>query len=445
MRFLLLEHHFAQDLQELRRAADGIELDAIPYEDLRSEALRVMPAEVARGLEAFADEHLATARKRYAGVLREIIFDRFVADPFDAIVLPSDTFFYVRALPQVAHSLGVPLLVAQKETTISEQSLREHAARLRRFAPPLADRMTVCSERHKQFWLRAGGTAERIVVTGQPRFDFYSRAAGSAVTEGAPAGTGIAAAAVGERSPCALFLSYAVDAYHPSEGSGQAAWAQLHRQTQHGLAELARRGWRVLVKPHPQQPLGALRKWIKDAEGNWARRISLVEPQADVRPLIATADAVVGFQSTAMLEAMLAGRPVLYTGWDPEAASLGRQMIPFQRWRREIVVIDNPADFVDAVVAAARESCSRNVLNSRRAIAESYLGPLDGGASRRTMDVLCEEAERFASARGVAERELRERLMRRRRALRLGRRRRRFTRSIRRRLGAALGRGVQLS
>ena len=61
------------------------------------------------------------------------------------------------------------------------------------------------------------------------------------------------------------------------------------------------------------------------------------------------------------------------------------------------------------------------------------------------MDVLCEEAERFASARGVAERELRERLMRRRRALRLGRRRRRFTRSIRRRLGAALGRGVQLS
>ena len=34
--------------------------------------------------------------------------------------------------------------------------MREHAEVVRRFAPPLADRMTVCSERHKQFWLRAG-------------------------------------------------------------------------------------------------------------------------------------------------------------------------------------------------------------------------------------------------------------------------------------------------
>jgi hypothetical protein len=441
MRFLLLEHHFAQDLQELRRVAAGIELETIPYEDLRAEALRTMPGEVACGLEAFASERLAEARRRYAAVLREIIFDRFVANPFDAIVLPSDTFFYVRAMPQVAHSLGVPLLVAQKETTISEQSLREHAARIRRFAPPLADRMTVCSERHKRFWLRAGGAAERIVVTGQPRFDFYARAIGRPAAGGRPSAS-MTAAAECEPVRSVLFLSYTADAYHPNEGSGQGAWAQLHQQTERGLQELARRGWRVLVKPHPQQPLGPLQKWRREAGQAWARRISLVDPQADVRPLIASADAVVGFQSTAMLEAMLAGRPVLYTGWDPHAATLGEQLIPFDRWRREIVVIDDAADFVDAVVAAASEPCPQSVLNSRRTIAESYLGPLDGGAARRTMAALCEEAQRFAGQRSEAQRALRSRLTRQRRALRLGRRGRRLRRSIRWRLGAALGRGI---
>ena len=45
----------------------------------------------------------------------------------------------------------------------------------------------------------------------------------------------------------------------------------------------------------------------------------MVDPQADVRPLIVAADVTVGFQSTALLEAMLAGRPVLYTGWDQAA------------------------------------------------------------------------------------------------------------------------------
>jgi hypothetical protein len=441
MRFLLLEHHFAQDLQELRRVAAGIELETIPYEDLRAEALRTMPGEVACGLEAFASERLAEARRRYAAVLREIVFDRFVANPFDAIVLPSDTFFYVRAMPQVAHSLGVPLLVAQKETTISEQSLREHAARIRRFAPPLADRMTVCSERHKRFWLRAGGAAERIVVTGQPRFDFYARAIGErAASERAGAGRPVR---TGEGSaPNVLFLSYAVDAYHPGEGSGEAAWARLHRQTERGLEELARRGWRVLVKPHPQQPLDPLRRWRSEAGEAWARRISLVDPQADVRPLIAAADAVVGFQSTAMLEAMLAGRPVLYTGWDPLAASLGEQMIPFDRWRREIVVVDDARDFAEAVVAVAAERCPDSVLSSRRAIAEGYLGPLDGKAAQRTMAVLCEEARRWAGERGLTERQLRASLARRRRPLRLARRGRRLTRSLRWRLGAALGRGV---
>ena len=125
--------------------------------------------------------------------------------------------------------------------------MREHSDVLRRFAPPLADRMTVCSERHKEFWLRAGAAADSVVVTGQPRFDIYREADDVAMTAAARGG-----------QPTALFLSYAVDAYHSEEGRGGSAWDRLHRQTEPGLHELARRGWRVLIKPHPQQDLATV-------------------------------------------------------------------------------------------------------------------------------------------------------------------------------------------
>jgi hypothetical protein len=430
VRFLVLEHHSDQDLDALRRATgEDLELDVIPYDLLRSEALRVLPEEVATGLEGFRKPELEDSRRRYAAILREILEDCFTASPFDAVVMPSDTFFYVRSAPAVAHALGVPFLVAQKETTISEYTMREHAEKIRRFAPPLADRMTVCSERHKRFWVRAGGAGERIVVTGQPRFDFYRRP--SEWPNDVP---------FGDEGPSVLFLSYAADAYHPEDGRGAGVWGALHLQTEQGLHELARSGWRVLIKPHPQQPVESILQWRRRAGDLWGRRMFLVDPQADVRPLIVAADVIVGFQSTALLEAMLAGRPVIYTGWDENAVALGEELIPFQQWDGEITVVRRAGELPEAVTAVRGEQCAPEVLRKRREIAERYLGPLDGLAAERTVAVLRTEAELWASRRGTAEEELRERLAHRRSPLRIARRGRTLLRVSRRRAGSMLGR-----
>jgi hypothetical protein len=414
----------------MRQVAGGeVEFDVIGYELLRSESLRIFPGEVATGLRAFAAPELQDARNRYAAVLREIVEDRFTKFRFDAIVVPSDTFFYVRSMPAAAHALGVPFLVAQKETTISEHTMREHAEEVRRFAPPRADRMTVCSERHKQFWVRAGGRESDIVVTGQPRFDFYSDRS-----------RWPAASRPGEPGPSVLFLSYAVDAYHPDVAQGSGGWELLHQQTERGLHELARRGWRVSIKPHPQQSLDTLQRLRERAGELWGERIVPVDPQADVRPLIVSADVVVGFQSTALLEAMLAGRPVVYTGWDESAAALGGEIIPFEQWEPQIAVVREAEGLPDAVIAARGQVYAEEILRARKETAERYLGPLDGLAAERTLAILSQEATRWAEQRGEPEMELRERLARRRPPLRLARRGRAWSRAARQRVGRTLGR-----
>src|SRR3954469_3942277 len=153
--------------------------------------------------------------------------------------------------------------------------------------------MTVCSERPPGLWLPAGADPERVVVTGQPRFDFYAKAA-----DERPPGAAV------ERPPTVLFLSYLVDAYHPSEGGGEPAWAQMHRETEEGLWELARRGWRVVVKPHPQQDFEADRRRIRAEVGDLLDRgVHLTRPGEDLRPLLVGADVIVGFQTTGLFEA----------------------------------------------------------------------------------------------------------------------------------------------
>jgi CDP-Glycerol:Poly(glycerophosphate) glycerophosphotransferase len=389
VRLLVLDHYFQQDIESLREElGDDGELRVVPYDLFRREALDVFPPEVATGLEPYARPEWEGYRRLYATRMKELFQELFIDREFDAFVSPSDAFFYVRTAPEAAHALGVPFFVAQKETTITDHTMRVHAERVAAYAPPVADHMTVCSERHKEFWVRAGGDPGRITVTGQPRFDVYAKPA----------------ARRGGDEPVALFFSYAADSYHPSEGVGESVWSQLHRETEEGLGRLAGAGWKVLVKPHPQQDVSRL---------SLGPGVSLVDPQADARRLIADADVAIGFQTTALLECMLAGTPVVYTGWDAEAQRLSGELIPFHEWGDVIDVVTR-AEELASTIEAARERDPAERAERRAEIATEFLGPVDGGASRRTLETIRATVEAFARERDPAVERLREELAARR-------------------------------
>ncbi|HZM17932.1 MAG TPA: hypothetical protein VFB87_00820 [Gaiellaceae bacterium] len=385
MRLLVLDHYFQQDIESLREAlGDSGEIRVVSYDLLRREALKVFPPEVATGLEPYARPEWEGYRREYSGRLKRLLEELYMEREFDAFVSPSDAFFYVRAAPEAAHALGVPFLVAQKETTITDHTMRVHSELVGAYAPPVADHMTVCSERHKRFWLRAGGDPERITVTGQPRFDVYATA--PSARSGGP--------------PVALFFSYAADSYHPSDGTGASVWSQLHQETEAGLARLAESGWTVLVKPHPQQDVSRL------ALGSG---VSLVDPQTDTRELIADASVAIGFQTTALLECMLAGTPVVYTGWDAEAQRLSAELIPFHEWGDVIDVVLRPEELAPTV-EVARGRARDGWADRRRAIAEEFLGPVDGGASVRTLQTIRSCVETFELQRDQTVQRRREEL-----------------------------------
>jgi hypothetical protein len=377
IRVLALDHFSGQDRNALIAAGgDAFAWRTIPYWRFRNPANKLFPAEVLEGLAAWARSDLEPQRLAFAGWCRRELARLYLEWPFDVMLLPSDTFYYALALPEACHELGVPVFVAQKETTITDHSMAEHAPEVRSYAPFISDRMTVCSERHKQFWISAGSDPELIEVTGQPRFDIYAHPP--------------------QRTPgkqrTALFLSYEPDAYLLDPADRKIGWRDLRDETERVLLDATKDGWEVVVKLHPMQDRDA-EQALLDAKMRGNSRVKLAPPDADTRELILAADAVVGFQTTALYEAMAADKAVAYTAWGSLYERFRSLLIPLER--DDLLQVVRSADELAAWLRSTPSA--QPLLRERRlAFIEEMLGPFDGNASKRTLVAICDEARRWA-------------------------------------------------
>ena len=361
-----MDHFFDQDLRALE-AHPRLYVRRFPYQRLRNPALRMMGTAAAGGLSEFTRPELEPSRRRYASWLRAEVRRMYLERAFDIVVLPSDTFFYVRSLPDAAHALGVPVVVVQKETTISIDTMEAHSKEQREHAPFLSDFMTVCSHRHREFWLRAGADGTLVDVTGQPRFDIY------------------AARHARPSSPRrrVLFLTYELDAYVPgvAQWSGGRTWAPLRDATEEVLFGAVRSGTcEVIVKCHPQQDHRAEEERLARRAGPaWNRGLSLAALDADTRDLILASDVVVGFQTTALYEAVAARKSVVFAAWGPAYDQFRAGLIPFHEAPPQCLRFAASTDQLAALLSDQLESASAHCASWY----EEALGPVDGHATER--------------------------------------------------------------
>jgi hypothetical protein len=387
MRLLLLEHYSKQDIDGLQKAiaADprAIEARVMSYQRLRHEVLKVIPDADDIQLEDYPLPERQAGWKAYERHLEGVFEELYAEWPFDAFVTPSDIFPYVRVAKWACQRLGVPFIVVQKETTVAEGTMEEETVLIRDYTPFAGHHMTVCSERHREYWLRAGTDPALISVTGQPRFDFYANTPPPS----------------GERT--LLFFSYHLYAYAEVLTGEMTIWRKLHDETERQLWKLAEEGWQVAIKPHPQQPnwCAEMRRMLDEMPESARKRVTFVPKLADTRKLIADASVIVGFQTTALLEAMLAGRPTVYTGWDERAIQHQAKLIPFHDWGELIDLVPTEDDLADVVRSARAFGPGTPEWERRRDIFVEQLGPVDGRCGARTLDAIAEQVELFAAER----------------------------------------------
>jgi len=398
MKFLVIDHYFQHDIESLCHIASGHEFRVWPASRLGQLAGRYFPKSVFSSLlgEAYALPEYAEARQRYQIAARRVFHRIYMTFPFDCIISPSDTIFYLRAWVDVAHELGLPFIVLQKETAISPYTMVEDARGIGQSLPFIGDLMLVCSEHHKQYWLNAGANGNKIVVTGQPRFDFYSRP--DRWKPRAP----IIFDAQANR-PSILFFSYDLGAYSP-EGVLAQTWIQLRTETEEVLISLAQQGrYRVIVKPHPQQQgIPAYRDHLRALAGDqWEKTVWLVSGDGDARRLIVNANIVVGFQTTALFEALAAKKHVVYTFWSSPVHDFAENLLPLHEMEDVLTVARSPADLERSLLSMSESKW--DVQHSiRQSEVVKQLGPLDGGAAKRCLKLIEKYVADYAKHRETA-------------------------------------------
>jgi hypothetical protein len=380
-----ITHFFKRDSQSLVNSAMGHHFRILSYSLFHRIARKHLPSWAFSSLKAedFARPDYVEAHKDYKTKICKIIRRIYLEFPFDAVIIPSDTIFYLRACVACAHELGKPVIILQKETTISPFDMIETARELGKIFPLMSDLMLVCSERHKQFWLNSGASEEKIIVTGQPRFDFYRQP--ERWRTWADLGLHVPA-----DKPSILFFSYDVGAYSP-EGVLAPTWYQLRRETEDALMDLAQQGlFNILIKPHPQQQeVKRDHKRLQENTGAlWGKSILLVPAECDTRQLIVNSDVVVGFQTTALFEAMIAGKKVAYTFWTKPTAQYAAALIPFHEMEDALCIAKSPQDLKRILFSEQPGICTEKYSQCRLQEFERYIGPFDGHASERCIKLI---------------------------------------------------------
>jgi hypothetical protein len=405
MRLLCIDHGFAQDIEAMQESAGSNHCWSIPFERFFTHAAQIFDAEVLTGLEAYFKPEHAAARERYSELVLRKLERLYSMYRFDAVLAPSDTFFWIRAVTRACQALGIPMVVLQKEATIPPGWLEGPAREWCDVSPFIADHMLVSSENHRRFWLNGGVDPDIVTVTGQPRFDLYARP---------ERWRGVAEPGIElDGKPTVLFLTYDLNVYLPIiDRTGLKPWRELRADTEQVLVDVARRGLaNVLIKSHPQPGEDQTAHLERLAENPGVFR---VDPRADVRHHIAASDVVVGYQTTALMEALAAGRHVVYTWWTEPTREFAHDLIPFHEEGEALDIARSPVELERAIERGLREPTRAGFRNeAARQLVERFLGPIDGRAGER-----CWAMTETVVAR-TAPTPARQRLDRRRRVLRL--------------------------
>lgn len=299
---LVINHFYDQDLRALQLANRRYNLVILDFE-IMFKSGRLYFTKPVHNLLAPYDEEPEQNRlafRRECDLMFAFLSQKFKPN---CILTPSDSFAFIREFITVARQNGVPTVVFDKEGTVSPYALEAHAARIRNFAPFMSDHLYAWSERQRQFWNNVGVVDSKITVVGQARSDLFFAEKRHDVDK-----------LFERKQPLITYFTLDDHAYIPPRQAERGlSWEKLKRETFEDLVAFAgeHSEYNFLVKAHPQQ-----RDLVRLREKYEGDNFKVVGGAKIANELIQRSELIIAFQTTAIIEAMLLKRRVLYTAWD---------------------------------------------------------------------------------------------------------------------------------
>lgn len=311
----------------------------------------------------------------------------------DCLLCCHDRFYIETAVIEAARQLGIPTVFLQEGPFCVIGHGRANAASLRvKYAlAPVArglgltpgmpdyglaghDRICAASDDYRRAWIARGVAAECIRVTGVPRYDpLVTARARRLAREPHPDGT----------RPTVLVLAQPFGAHGKV---APAAAERALRETGSALARLAqRRRVDIRVRRHPRADPADTAPLTAALDG-----AAVLEPPAPPFPERAIdVDLVVGFYSSAVLEALALGVPTVCWRLPADAFAEPGEAAKQERLADLGIPMAAARDTLASTMQARLDAPGQRPDPAR---ASAELGPIDGRAAARTADAILETA-----------------------------------------------------
>ena len=392
LKLVVFNHCYDIDLFMLQRAAkkrDDVEILAIDPWRLMYPIARYYLPESATELKGYIDPKLEDAKKELRSVYSGIIAGAKTKHDQLVFLAPSDQFFWIREFVWACKEQNVPFMVQDKEGTIAGHVFESHSKEIKKYLPFISDYGMYWSESHRNFLIACGAKPEKLFVIGQPRSDYWKhkecwKSKNKVISElGFPNNKG------------RIVLYFDFDAHYylmDDQIKAGMSWESLLCDMHSVIVDSAKVNPDInyVFKLHPQAPNRNAVTDKMNAIG--LPNIKVVAGASMTNDLIANADLIIGFHSTAMLEAMLTDIPVVYAFWGgaemvsdvfiPFHLNKGIEVVKGKEEFRQVLTKYIDSDFKSADIADIRRE--------RKLLTDKYFYNPDGKVSDRVLDKIKE-------------------------------------------------------
>ena len=364
---LFVDHFYNQDFMALKLAESPFQILRLEAQSTLGPLRRVFSSSVRDLWSPYETEDqfvLSEVRMLMIWFLQRLLVKIDLA----SIIVPHDNYFWVRELLYVCQKNSILTIVLDKEGMISPYHFETESKRSKEFAPFICDAVFVWSDRQKEYWKKNGDSPAKIFVTGMARSDLLS------LKENIRELTYVAVITV---------FSYELTAYIPHDLVRDGVSWKAQRDDLHSASRQfaeANPQLKLIIKCHPQQEdLLEIEKYFSSN-----KNVEVVGGSSSAMQLIKRSQLIVCFQSTVLVEAMAASKPIIYHGLSDLEISLSGQLLPFDG----IDGVTYATSHRELLKALNYHLENPNPVSYKSDVVSRYIYKPDGNTSARVIDLV---------------------------------------------------------
>jgi hypothetical protein len=380
---------FLEDIEESLLSDSAFEAMSWPIYALKACAAGLLSPQLDNHYYASDDPAVEASKLGYRRFLLDMWRHFLAVQPIDAVISANFGYFAQREFGTALKEAGTPLVVLHKENVKSPGRVQYWDAIYRTRGQFEGSKILVYNAAERDLQAKTGVAApEQIVVTGMPRLDRIHRWR--------------RAQAVNDDGKAPQVLLFSFWRKEKVTGTGEweeLSWTGLCEGTHKGVVELARQNphARVVIKTKALGPrIDDIWDVLRQSGEELPPNLTVILG-GDPFPLIKESRVVIGFNTTALLEALAAGKPVIVPQFAEAADARMRPLVIDVGGAVERAT--SPEELVRMASAhLSRPSAPPAELSSAASEALTYwVGNDDGQAGRRVLEAVRAETARCKS------------------------------------------------